>query len=76
MSLITEINIKVTGDYLRGTIKNDKYLTNNLILPPSMERNKPEFGLNVMQIRNIIKELEELADLMDSSNIANTLKNN
>lgn len=71
MGLNKEIHVKISGTYLQGAIIGSNYKTNDLISVNRMTKGSGSF--NTYVLKQIIDELQELVDTMDSFNVANVL---
>lgn len=70
MTLKREVQVKVEGKYVKGSVIEGCFKTNTLIHIDA--RNYPH-GFSSEIIRNIIEELQELADIIDASEVTEEL---
>lgn len=74
MVLRTETNVKVNGDFLKGTIVNGNYKTNSLVDLSKYVKNKElNASLDISKLTSIRDELNELIGIMEGMNVADTL---
>lgn len=66
MSLRHDIQVNVNGIYVKGAIKNGEFISNNLI-------NTGSKTFSQHFIQKVIKELQELEQLMESVKITHNL---
>lgn len=72
MALKLQTHIKVDGIYVKGTIIGNTYRTENVIVPQT--RNQMH-GYSVTEVEEMIKELQQLKEAMDSVIVADKLAN-
>lgn len=68
MTLKHDIQVNVNGSFVKGAIKNGIFISNTLINTGTKEFSQ-EF------VKRVIKELQELDNLMDVIKLTNTLSN-
>jgi hypothetical protein len=68
MGLRTEVQIKVDGTYVKGSVIGKSYKTNQLV---NVYGNKNQYAS--YELKKIIAELQELADLMDGVEVTDKL---
>lgn len=68
MALQKEVNIKIKGKHVNGTIVNDVFLSEHLVISNSNKK-----GYTAEDIRSVIGELEELLETIEGINVTNIL---
>lgn len=70
MALKKEVQVKIDGDYVRGSIINGKFRTSNLI---TLEQRYVNNGISGPILEKIIEELIELKESIDANQISEVL---
>ncbi|MNJ90097.1 hypothetical protein D3C87_76910 [compost metagenome] len=73
MSLLKkEVQIKIDGKHIKGSIINGRFRTSNLV---NVEQRNINNGITSSLLDDIIKELLELKELVEANEIVETLAN-
>ncbi|MDF2534077.1 MAG: hypothetical protein K0R18_234 [Bacillales bacterium] len=70
MALKKEVQIRIDGIHVKGSVVAGKFRTSDLV---NIEQRKYQVGITGDIIRKVIEELQELADIVDASEVTEEL---